>query len=142
MPLIPEQLIPDANILFSFFKLDSIRRNAFKELLKKECNFICPSYTLKELLNDKEKIKKYAGIDEFEFSYLIQLLNKELNIISIEKYKDFLLKAEEISPHKKDNAYFALALSLGIQIWSDEKLFQNQSKIKVYPTEELLEILK
>ena len=142
MQFIPKQLILDANILFSFFKSDSIRRNAFKELLKKECRFICPSYILEELSKDKEKIKKYAGIDEFEFSYLFQLLKKELNIISIEKYKENLLSAKEISPHEKDNIYFALALSLSIPIRSDEKAFKRQSKVKIYSTEELLKILK
>jgi len=141
MQFIIGQLIPDANILFSFFKSDSIRRNTFKELLKKECKFICPSYTLEELSKDKEKIKKYSGIDEFEFSYLYQLLNKELNIIPIEKYKEYLLRAEEISPHEKDNIYFALALSLSIPIWSDEKAFKRQSKVKIYSTEELLAII-
>lgn len=110
-------------------------------MLKKECKFICPPYTIDELLNDKEKIKKYAGIDEFEFSYLFRLLNKELDKMPIEEYEEFLLKAKDISPHEKDNVYFALALSLSIPIWSDEKSFKNQSKVKVYSTGELLEIV-
>jgi len=142
MGLIPSAIIPDASVLFSFFKLDSIRRNIFRELLKKECKFISPEFVLEELLSDKEKIMKYAGINEFEFSYLFQLINKEINKILEKDYKKFLLETNEISPHEKDHSYFALALSKNLPIWSDEKAFKKQSKIKVYSTDELLSLLK
>ena len=54
---------------------------------------------------------------------------------------DKIPEAKEISPHLKDVEYFALALKLGCGIWSREKAFRDQSRVKVYSTGELLELL-
>ena len=113
---LPSEIIPDANILFSFFKIESVRRNIFRELLKIKCKFFAPNFVFDELLSDKEKIKKSASINEKEFSYLFQLLNKEINSLSNETYKSTLSKALGISPHTKDIPYFAVALLKNIPI--------------------------
>jgi len=49
-------------------------------------------------------------------------------------------KAEELSPHSKDDPYFALALHLGAAIWSREKGFKKQDEVKIYSTSELAEM--
>ena len=47
----------------------------------------------------------------------------------------------KISPHSKDVPYFALALAFNAAIWSDEKAFKKQNKVKIFSTEELKKIL-
>ena len=139
-----KELIPDASTLFSFFKIDSTRRHIFRELLKQDCKFFSPKYVFEELLSDKDKIKKFSAIDELEFLYLFRLLDKQIKQFPESEYKDFLQEAAKISPHgkeNKDDPYFALALSLNIPIWSDEKAFKEQSKVKVFSTKELLDML-
>jgi predicted nucleic acid-binding protein len=80
-----------------------------------------------------------------EFSYLFRLLEIFLEKYSRKRFSEFLSEANKISPHggeTKDDPYFALALSLNCPIWSDEKAFKKQSKVKVYSTSELLKRLK
>ena len=134
-------LVVDANILFSFFRHDSVRRYLIEELLNSGCDLVSPDFVLKELLSDKQKVMKFAGIEDIEFSFLCSLLREEIMVFSKQEYDKYLPEAKDLSPHAKDIPYFALALSLNCPIWSDEKSFKLQSKVKVYSTSELVKIL-
>ncbi len=46
-----------------------------------------------------------------------------------------------LAPHARDVQYFALALSFNAAIWSNEKAFKKQSKVKVFSTSELISFL-
>ena len=61
-------------------------------------------------------------------------------MIQEDKYKKYLIDADKLI-HKKDIPYFALALSLSLPIWSDETDFKKQSKIQIYNTKQLSELL-
>jgi len=142
---LPKIIIVDACILFSFFKKDSLRRDLVERLPNLGCILISPGFVFEELLKDKEKIKEFCGVDEKEFVFLFSLLEKKIETFPKEDYAGFLDKAKGISPHgrkiSKDDPYFALALSLNCTIWSDEKAFKNQSRVKVLSTPELKEFL-
>lgn len=142
---LPKIVIVDACILFSFFKKDSLRRDLVEKLPNLDRILISPGFVFEELLKDKEKIKEFCGVDEKEFVFLFSLLEKKIETFPKEDYAGFLDKAKEISPHgketSKDDSYFALALSLNCPIWSDEKAFKKQSKVKVLLTSELKEFL-
>ncbi len=142
---IPEKLIIDASILFSFFKSDSVRRKVIEELLDKECELISPSFVIEELSNNKDKILRYSKIDTSAFMFLFSLLNKHIKTFSEERYSQFLTQANKLSPHKediKDDPYFALSFALNkTPIWSDEPAFKEQSEIKIFSTLEFLKIL-
>ena len=143
-PEIPEELIVDASIMFSFFKSNSARRGVFKRLLEQECKLASPDFVLKELSNNKPDIMKFAKINEEEFNEIMSELDKDLVAFSKEGYKEFLPEANKISPHgegTKDDPYFALALAFDFPIWSDEAAFKKQSKVKVFNTEELHKLL-
>ncbi len=132
-----KSLILDANIIFSFFKKDSMRRQLIKKLLRDNYKLLSPDFVLEEILNNKEKIKKFSQISEPEFAFLFYLLNKEIITLPKSSYSKFLTEAESFAPHTKDNSYFALALYLGCPIWSDEKNFKQQRKIKIFTTKEI-----
>jgi len=140
---IPEKLILDANILFSFFKMDSTRRHVFRELLKQDCELFSPEFVFEELLSIKERIKKFSCIDESEFSYLFDLLKKQITQSSEEEYKEFLQEANKLSLHEdaRDDPYFALALRFNFPIWSDEVGFKKQNRVRIFSTQDLLELL-
>ena len=139
---LPKILVVDASILFSFFKHDSDRRRIIEGLPNFGCRLISPKFVFEELSNSKEKIKKFGKVNELAFTFLFSLLDMKIESFSEDSYKDFLLEAKKISPHSKqvtkDDPYFALALSLNCAVWSDEKSFKKQSKVKVYSTSELL----
>ena len=138
---VPKLLIVDANIIFSFFRKDSARKYIIEELLNMDCELLSPEYLIEELFSDKERIKKFSGINEAEFLGLFSLIKDEIKIVPESKYKDFLSKAFKLSPHIKDNPYFALSLFLSCPIWSDEKSFKKQSKVKIFSTAELIKEL-
>ena len=115
------KLVVDADILFSFFlknsKTREINSNVSKEII------YTPAFALEELLHHKEEICRKCKISE-------------------EKFKDLAREASKISPHEKDISYFALALKIKCPIWSNEKAFKNQTKIKVFSPKDLIEVLK
>tara|TARA_Y100000034_G_C6811507_1_gene364714 strand:+ start:404 stop:829 length:426 start_codon:yes stop_codon:yes gene_type:complete len=139
---LPKKLIPDANILFSFFKIDSTRRHVFRELLKHDLKFLAPKLLIEEILSEKDKIIKFAHIGEKEFSQLFTLLYKQIEKLDNEEFSSFLAEAAKLSPHDKDAPYFALALSHDLSIWSDEKAFKKQDKVKIFSTKDLLSLLR
>lgn len=139
MPL--RLLVIDASILFSFFKSDSVRRHIIEKLLNWDCKLVSADFVFGELLKNKEKIVKFADIDELEFVFAFSLLEREIKSIPESEYKRFLLKAREISPHTKDDPYFALALALHAPLWSDEEGFKKQLKVTIVSTKDLLKEL-
>lgn len=142
--MLPETLIIDASVLFSFFKADSVRRHTVGVLLDGGCELISPEYVLSELTSDKEKIKSFTGLTEAEFTSLFSILEKSIRTVHKGEYDEFMAEANAISPHgegTKDDPYFALALAKNCPIWSDEKAFKKQGKVKVFSTEELLDEL-
>ena len=138
-------LIVDASILFSFFKEDSARRRIIEELPNLGCKLFSPEFAFKELISDKEKIMKYGKINELSFAFLFSLLLRKVEPKAEKEYKDLLSEANKISPHseevKKDDPYFALALAFNSVIWSDEEEFKQQSKIEIFDTKSLKELL-
>ncbi len=140
--LFTKSLITDANILFSFFKKDSARRLIFEKLLMNGVAINVPYIVFLELSDNKKDIIKYSGISSSEFNILMSSLYKHLKIFDDEEFKEFLIDAKDLSPHKKDIEYFALSLLLNnCPIWSDEISFKKQSKIKIFSTKELSEML-
>ena len=142
---LPDKLILDANILFSFFNPNSSRFKIVEALIKKGIILISPDFVLEELLNNKEKIKGFAKISEEKFNLAFSSLKDNIEIIPEEKYKSLLPESRELSPHDntKDYPYFALSLSLNnCPIWSDELAFKKQSKVKIFSTKELLKLSK
>ena len=138
---IPKIMVIDANILFSFFKKESLRRELIERLPNYGCKLISPDYVIEELLEEKERVIKFSGVDETAFLFLVSLIQRKIETISKTDYEMFLNEAMKISPHSKDVPYFALALSFNAAIWSDEKAFKKQDKVKIFSTEELKKIL-
>ncbi len=144
MKNLPQRLVIDANILFSFFKSDSTRRNIIEKLIEMDVKLISPSFILEELKKEKEKIRKFAKISENEFKFLFDIIKQLIEECPEESYKEKLKEANKISPHnedKKDDPYFALAITLNCPIWSDEIDFKKQSRIEINNTKELLDLL-
>ena len=135
-------LVVDANILFSFFTTNSSRRKIIELSPRLGFKLISPEFAFEELSKDKEKIQKYSEIDELKFILFFSLLEKKIESISKLEYDDFFSKANELAPHAKDIPHFALALSLNCPIWSDEKLFKQQSKVEVHSTSDLVKMLE
>ena len=134
------KLVVDANVLFSFFKRDSTTRKLVTsfEILE----LYTPSLCIKELSKNKEEICRKSKISEAEFEEAMEYLRLFVEVIPDEEFKDFSGEAKQLlGEHIKDIPYFALTLSLHCGIWSNEKRFKRQSRIKAVLTSDLVSFL-
>ena len=135
------ELVIDANILFSaLIKEGYIRRL----ILLGDHSFFVPEFILEEMDKYKGMILEKADITEEELKEVLDLIieNANIEIIPKEDFKDYIKAAKGISHDIKDIEYLALALKLKCPIWSNDKDFKKQNKIKIYSTNDLLKEIK
>lgn len=136
------KLVIDANRIFSLIIGKKLNSAAIEVFFSDDTEFSAPFRMLAELENNREEIRLKSGFSHEDFDNFVSVLKLKLRFIPLEDFMDKISEAKEISPHSKDIEYFALALKLGCGIWSDEKSFRKQSKVKVYTTSELLKELQ
>lgn len=130
------ELVIDANILFAAL----IRRSSTSEILMHEdLHLFAPEFILVEFEKYQDVILKKTNIDEHLFQELLRIYQSRIELIPAEEIRNFWNEAELISPDFKDMPYFALALRLGIPIWSNDKAMkEKQSTVTVVSTEDLV----
>jgi len=130
-------LVIDANILFAAL----IKESVTKELiLSNGINLFAPEFLFEEFYKYKEEILKKTNRSLEEFDEIFMILTNIITLIPEEEFGLFLEKAKSISPDENDSVYFALALKLNCAIWSNDKKLKNQDRIRVYSTQDLIEI--
>lgn len=131
-------LVANANVLFSFFNAKSKAREI---VLLEDVKLFSPEFLLKELEKHKEEVKGKFGLNEKQFSLTLELLKIAVEFVPLKEFKEFVEDAKKISPDKDDVQYFALALKLGIRIWSNDKVLKKQSKVTIFSTQDLSRLL-
>ena len=140
------KLVADSNVLFTVFWKDSVFRN----ILDESVDLFSPEYALEEINRYSSEIMKKNSVSKEQFKKLTQELALKVEFISLEEYSpsfpEALKIASKFSEHEyeefvKDIDFFALALMLGCPIWSNDKLFKKQSKVLVFNTKEIIELL-
>lgn len=132
------ELVVDAAIIFSFFKPESYTRSMFKSLYTARAKLYAPDYLMEELFGLKDRIIAHSKISVEEFTMTYILLSQVIVVVPIAEYSNHMPQALKALPgHEKDAQYFALAAKLDCAIWSNEKRFKTQDKVKVYSTQEL-----
>ena len=131
-------LVLDANILFSALIKDSLTAELiFNEDLKLyTCEFI-----IEEFFKYEKEIMQKTHRTREQFIIIMHQLRDIITVIHKEEYSHFIVEAEKFSPDPKDVMYFALAIKLGGNIWSNDKLLKNQNKVKVYLTSEIMQLV-
>ena len=133
--------IVDASVLFSAL----IKRNFTFDLLEtlsdRGHRLYSPMYLLEEINSKRERLLKFSKLTGSELDFMIEFLLGKITIVPEYEYAPLFSEARRLAPHTKDVPYFALALRLRCAIFSDEKAFKNQSKVKIYSTSELVKEL-
>ena len=131
------RLVVDANILFAAL----IKEGLTAELLiSDKLQLFAPEFLFTEFAKYKELIIKKIHSSNEEFNQFLELLKEQIIIIPKKEIIPFIDKAQKISPDPKDTVYLALAFAFKASIWSnDKRLIQNQEKIKVFSTVEIIE---
>lgn len=132
------KLVIDTNEIFSFFNERSKARSIS---LIPELELYSPSFSLDEIEEHKSEILERFSLSETQFLLIKKLLGVVVKFDREEEYAKFLSEAEQISPDPEDIDFFALALKLNCSLWSEDKLLKQQSKVKVFSTDELMEFL-
>ena|SRR3989344_2232296 len=134
------QLVLDANILFRAL---IGKGKVLKILFSDKINLLAPEFLFEEFENNKSEIANKGKVSVLELKEILNLLKERIQIIPSEDISSLIkLKAKDISPHLKDEAYFAVALAFNVIIWSEEKSFKKQSEVKIYNTKDLVEAIE
>jgi len=140
------KLVVDSNVLFTYFWKGSV----FKNFVDTPVQLFSPEYALEEINKYSLEIMKKTLVSKEQFKKLKQELALKVDFISLKEYSpsfpEALKIARKFSKHEyeefvKDIDFFALALMLGYPIWSNDKLFKKQSKVLVFNTKEIIELL-
>jgi len=132
------ELVADSNRIIASLIKDGYSRRI---LLSRKFSFFTVEFGLKEVMKYKALIKKKARINEDEFNSLMKILMFKITVLSEEDIsKNSINKAIEIMKEidADDVVFIALAIEMqNIPIWSDDKHFKKQNKVKVYTTKQL-----
>lgn len=135
-------LVVDANIIFSALIKGGKTLDIF--LLNrrvKKFEFMAPEYLIVEVEKHFDEIAEKTKLSTDELEKVLGFLEREIKFMPFEEFRDSRKEAEQASPDPDDVQYFALALKMGIGIWSNDKTLKKQSAVKVFSTEELLKVL-
>ena len=140
------KLVVDSNVLFTFFWKDSV----FKNFVDTPVQLFSPEYALEEINKYSLELMKKTSLSKERFKKLKQELALKVEFISLEEYSPLFHKAltivskspkNEYEEFVKDIDFFALALMLSYPIWSNDKLLKKQSKVIIFNTKEIIELL-
>ncbi len=129
-------LIVDANILFSALLKDGGTRKLW---FNPDFVLIAPAQLLVEFSKYQSELRtRFDGTDE-EFEEWLNRMLAQVRFVSNEELGPFLPAAQSLIHDPKDWLYLACALKEDAIIWSQDKGFSEQKRIKVKNTNELME---
>tara|TARA_B100000315_G_C14440811_1_gene524593 strand:+ start:313 stop:738 length:426 start_codon:yes stop_codon:yes gene_type:complete len=128
----------DTNILISALIRDSTTRKIIVEL---DWDFCYPEEAFHEVRKYQNLILEKSGIDEKEYTELLNYLLKHIILIPEEviqqKHGEAYKLLGKIDPD--DVIFLAAALSLeNSKIWSDDGHFEKQDKVRVFKTKHIV----
>jgi len=137
------KIILDINVIISaLIKENSINRALLNIPF---FEFYLPDYALKELKKYEQLILEKTNLNKDDLRALVKILLSRVKVIEETVFLPYLGQAERIigKIDRKDTPYIALALSIENDgIWTLDKHFKQQSIIKIFTTEDLLNLFK
>lgn len=134
-------IILDSNIIISALIKDSVSR---KILFHPRFQFFIPEQFVKEINKHLKEISEKAGISVKEIEKLLNELKNCITILPKEMFREKTKDAEELigSIDENDVPFIALALAIPNDgIWTNDKHFLKQKKIRIWKTEELIRLI-
>jgi predicted nucleic acid-binding protein len=136
------RLVVDTNRIIAALVRDSASREI---LLSNKFDFLTIGITKSEIKEHEQEILEKTNLTEEQFNTLISLLFSKIFVVSDMTVASKMTVAEKIMDEidPSDTPFIALALAVENDgIWSDDKHFEKQNRIKVWKTEELLKLIK
>ncbi|HMF32859.1 MAG TPA: PIN domain-containing protein [Candidatus Lokiarchaeia archaeon] len=124
----------DANIFIAALIKNSVTSDL---LVEDTIRLYTPEFLLEEFEKYKEEILEKTHRSPENYKNFLEILMRRIEFIPREELDPFLAEAENISPDPKDTIYFAIALRIGARIWSNDKRFHDQKRVRIISTTEL-----
>lgn len=133
-------LVIDTNIFISALIKDSKTREI---IFNTNFNLLFPEFEFQEIFNHMEEILKKSKLKEFELHTILLGLLKKVRIIKTDKIIKYKKEASKIIGYidKDDIIFIATALAFNCPVWTDDKHFQKQNRIKIIKTEEMINFI-
>src|SRR3989344_6788258 len=133
------KLIVDTNVLISALLKDSLTR---KLIIHIDAKLYTLEFSREEIEKHKNELLKKGNFNEVEMKITLDKITSKMAILDDYLVRSKIKEAREVmdSIDWKDTPFIAAALATGSDIWSDDKHFEKQKKIKVWKTKDLVEI--
>lgn len=135
------KLIVNTNRIMASLIKDSLSRRILKF---PGLRFATIHFGEMEILKYRKDILSKAQISEEDFDKAKMVLLKNIEIISDSAIQNKMEEAKEIMDNtdRKDSPFIAAALAVNNDgIWSDDRHFEKQNRIKVWKTKDLLDYI-
>lgn len=134
-------IVIDTNIFISALIKDGLTR---KVIIKSKNTLLFPEFEFIEIKHNIGEILHKSKLSQYEFEELFRSLLKHVKIVENEKISNYAIEAKELMDkiNENDSPFIATALATNSVIWSEDKHFKKQNKIKVYTTKEVLSLLQ
>ncbi len=131
------KILVDTNRIMAALIKDSNSRKIIRE---SNIEFVTIGLSKEELQKYKDYIKEKSGVTDEEFRYLFNRIMRNVSVLRDDLIKPFMQEAKSIMDDidKKDTPFIAAALATNLPIWSDDKHFEEQNKIKIFKTQDLV----
>ena len=132
------KIVIDVNRVLSALIRDSTTR---KIILNSQFDFYFPEPSLHKIRKYKDYILEKSGLTEDEYDKLMATLFKYIKLVPTEEIEKNWDEAKKIMEHidPEDVVFIATALSIADSvIWSDDRHFEKQDKVKVLKTEDII----
>lgn len=130
-------IVVDTNVFISALIKDSTTRDL---IVRSKHNLLFPEFELEEIMKHKLEIIRKSGLSEREFNILLLRLLNYVRIVPIDIIIGFRSQAFDIIGEidKDDIIFVATALAFNAVIWSNDKHFEKQRKIKIITTKGMI----
>lgn len=130
------KIVVDTNRVVAALIKDSLSRFI---LTHGEAEFITIWFGREELKKHKKEILEKSGISEADLELILDQLFQKMIILDDGIVAKYLPDAEKIigKTDRADAPFIAAALATGAGIWSEDRHFFKQNKIRVWKTAEL-----
>jgi len=133
------KLVVDTNVIISSLLKDSLTRRIITHI---DADLYTIRFTQEEIGKHNRELLEKGGFSDVALNFILENIVKRLAIIEDEVIKSKMEEARELmdSIDWKDTPFIAAALAIDADIWSDDKHFEKQRKIKVWKTRDLAKL--
>jgi predicted nucleic acid-binding protein len=136
------RFVVDTNRIIASLVRDSASR---KILLSEKFEFLTVGVARSEIEEHRKELREKAKLTDKQLDTILAMLFKRIFVVSDVVIEKKMRQAEKVMDtiDPSDTPFIAVALAMENDgIWSDDKHFSKQKRIKVWKTKDLLRLIK